>query len=246
MKFFDRAQYHQFDRILAVGPSTETTLNKWLPKLADRICVVENAIPVEEISSLAQQSLKNRTQDIDVLFVGRLIEAKGVDILLQALASAELRLDARIRASFVGDGPLRLRLEALAAELGLLGASFEGNQDNVYAWMARARMMILPSRWEGLPMVLLEGMATKVPIIATPVGAIDTVLSNQVSGILVPKGDVEQLSAAIIYLHNNEPRRKDLANAAFLTVKEKYDIKRMVGQTLSLYESALDSRNVPK
>ena len=87
-------------------------------------------------------------------------------------------------------------------------------------------------------MVLLEAMAIMRPaIIATPVGGMNDLLEDKVSGILVTVDDEKQLSSAICCILEDENLRNRLAHEAFGAVKEKYDIKRMFDQTLSIYRS---------
>jgi len=235
-KVIDRLQYRPFKLVIAVGKSTRSELDSWLPELSSRLRVIENAVPVNEIHEAGTRAGSQRMYDMDVIFVGRLTEAKGVDCLLRAVAIAQRKLGKPIKTCIVGDGPLKAQLENLAISLGLNEVCFVTPQENIYEWMACSRVIALPSRWEGLPMVLLEAMAIMRPaIIATPVGGMKDVLEDNASGILVSVDDAQQLASAICCLLEDEDLRNRLAHEAFRIAKEKYDIERMVEQTLSLY-----------
>ncbi|HYI61173.1 MAG TPA: glycosyltransferase [Acidimicrobiales bacterium] len=136
-----------------------------------------------------------------VLFVGRLVEKKGVDVLLRALA-----LVPEAGAVVVGDGPARPTLEALAAELGLGGrARFLGQQPRaaVMAELARAAVVALPSQvgaggdQDGTPVVLGEAVAAGVPVVASDLGGLSEHVADGETGWVVPPGSVEALAAAL-------------------------------------------------
>lgn len=136
-----------------------------------------------------------------VLFVGRLVEKKGVDVLLRALARVP-----EAGAVVVGDGPSRSALEALAAELGLGGrARFLGQRDRagVMAELARAALVALPSQvgaggdQDGTPVVLGEAMAAGVPVVASDLGGLAEHVADGTSGWLVAPGSVDELAGAL-------------------------------------------------
>lgn len=234
LRMLDRWLYGRFSWILAVGESTRVALLKWLPELAERTLLIENAVPVDDIRNIREQS--PLPPDIDVLFVGRLMQAKNVDVLLEALAKSELQLGRFIKARIVGDGPLRHRMQELASKLNLSDTEFVGTQDNIYEWMARSRVMVIPSQWEGLPMVLLEAMAIGLPVICTPAGAMGSVISDGETGLIVPVGDASALSSSIGALLEDQTLASELALAARRRVEQRYDIRQMVDRTLSFYE----------
>src|SRR5207247_5934205 len=138
-----------------------------------------------------------------VLFVGRLVERKGVAHLIEAIA----RLGSRgPRLEIVGEGPERPGLEALAARLGVVDrVVFRGKipPDELQASYARAAVCVLPSvldargDTEGLGVVLLEAMNHGTPVIASRVGGIPDIVEDGVSGLLVPPGDADALAAAV-------------------------------------------------
>lgn len=134
-----------------------------------------------------------------LLFVGRLAGVKGVPVLLEALA--QLRQDMPdVRLDLIGDGPERDEIEAEARALGLSEAvNFLGyqSQDAVAQALACHHALILPSFAEGVPVVLMEAMASAIPVVATQVGGVSELVEDGVSGRIVPPGDAAALATAI-------------------------------------------------
>ncbi|GAA4488042.1 glycosyltransferase [Gluconacetobacter asukensis] len=169
-----------------------------------------------------------------ILHVARLVELKGTEYLLRAFARMAAGCPA-LRLAIIGDGPLRVRLEALAGELGV-GARvlFLGARPHavVMEWMRRAMMLVLPSvlttsgRVEGLGMVMLEAAACGVPVVATRVGGIPEGVAEGRSGLIVPPRDVEALATAMDTLAADPVRRAAMGHAGRAFVVERFDLRR--------------------
>jgi glycosyltransferase involved in cell wall biosynthesis len=133
-----------------------------------------------------------------ILAVGRLTKQKDFPTLIRSFAQVRQNVPARLL--ILGEGVDRDELEALVRQLGLQDdVSLPGFVDNPYAYMHRAGLFVLSSRWEGLPTVLIEALYCGRPVIATdcPSGPRE-ILANGRFGALVPVGDVEALSRAIV------------------------------------------------
>lgn len=143
-----------------------------------------------------------------VLVLGRLIPQKGVDIVIEAMAGI-----ARVTLLIVGDGPERPRLEALAAARKV-DTEFLGNvtREHLPGVFAQAACIVLASRsGEGFPNVLLEAMASGVPVVATPVAGITDLVGHGRNGLLSPPGDHVALRATIVDLLSAPELRARLA-----------------------------------
>ncbi|MFC3060263.1 glycosyltransferase [Paenirhodobacter populi] len=134
-----------------------------------------------------------------LIFVGRLAAVKGLPILVEAFARLrERHPDAHL--SIVGDGPERKPAEARVAGLGIGDAvTFHGYQssDEVSELLARSDVMVLPSFAEGVPVVLMEAMASGLPVVASRVAGVQELVDDGVSGYAVPPGDVDSLVARL-------------------------------------------------
>lgn len=129
----------------------------------------------------------------DLLFVGRLVPVKGVDVLLRALATLPGR-----SLVIAGDGPERASLERLCATLGLsTRVRFQGWVENPSALMSSSRLLVLPSRNEGWPIALLEAAANGLPFLATDVGGCREMVAKLATGLLCPPGSIDALAEGI-------------------------------------------------
>jgi glycosyltransferase involved in cell wall biosynthesis len=134
---------------------------------------------------------------VDFVFVGELKYVKGVDILLEALAAHQSVFPGR--ALIVGSGPDEAKFKRLARKLGLNSrVSFAGAQSARSAF-ARARCVVVPSRSESFPYIVLEAAAAQMPLIATDVGGIPEIV-GQVEMPLIPSGDVPALAPLRAFL----------------------------------------------
>lgn len=165
------------------------------------------------------QLAKKRGQ---VVFVGRLVEKKGLQYLLQALGGIDCQL------KVIGDGPLRESLQSMApANAEFLG---QRSKDEVMKTIAESDLMVIPSVTaksgdrEGLPVTLMEAAANKTAVIATDMSGINDVIADGESGILVNERDVEGLKSAIQKVLADEKLRTNLANNLHKKAKD-FDVE---------------------
>ncbi len=171
-----------------------------------------------------------------LLFVGRLAAAKGVPVLLGALRIA-LKRDPSLSLTLVGDGPERPGLEALARGLP---ATFLGtrNQAEVAALLARHRLLVLPSFAEGVPVVLMEALASGRPVVATRIAGVAELVEDGVSGRLVPPGEEEALAEAILELVGHEELGRRMGEAGRAKVRAEFDSRREAARMAALLRHA--------
>ncbi len=168
--------------------------------------------------------------------LARLVPQKGLEVLLDAFA----RLASPARLVIAGDGPLRAALERRAAALDLAGrVRLLGPRADAAAVMAALDLFVLPSRWEGFGLVLLEAMAAGRPVVASRVSAIPEVVADGETALLVPPGDAAALAAAMQALLDDPARRQAMGAAGRRRVAERFAPAAMVAATLDLYAAAL-------
>jgi rhamnosyl/mannosyltransferase len=162
-----------------------------------------------------------------LLFVGRLVAYKGVDVLLRAMVGVPASL------VLVGDGPLRRTLEALAHELGVEDrVRFAGRVADVerLEWYGRADAVVLPSvsRQEAFGMVQVEAMLSGRPVVSTslPTG-VPWVNRHGETGLVVPPGDVDALRGALVAISSDREARRRLGRAARAHALEHFTAARM-------------------
>ncbi|MWL86541.1 glycosyltransferase [Cupriavidus sp. SW-Y-13] len=208
-----------YDAVVLLTDSMLADARVLLPDAADKLVRLYNAIDIANIRTRAQQPLEPGVtpQGPFIVSVGRLEESqKDFASLLHAyarLAGQGIAEDLVI----VGDGASRQHLEALAQSLGIASrVTFAGFQSNPHAWIGHARLLAFSSKMEGLPNVLLEGLAAGQVVVSTdcPTGPRE-ILDDGRAGLLVPVGDVAGLAEAIDRgLHDEALRAALLAHAA--------------------------------
>jgi glycosyltransferase involved in cell wall biosynthesis len=165
----------------------------------------------------------------DVVAVGRLVEIKRLDILLEAIALV-VRRQPRLTATLVGDGPLRSGLEQMARALHLEHCvRFAGFQPDVSPWLAQAKLYVLSSDSEGVPLALMEAMMSGLPVVATDVGDIRDLVENGVCGFLVPRRTPAELAQRIVHLLADESRLAGFGQQARIAAL-RYDTGRVTLQ----------------
>jgi glycosyltransferase involved in cell wall biosynthesis len=173
-----------------------------------------------------------------VLFVGRLDPVKGVTILLEAFAEAR-RSHPDAKLTVVGDGPARAALETQTKMLGVSEATtFLGycSQSDVANLLQRADCLVLPSFAEGVPVVLMEAMASGKPVIATQVGGVAELVQDGASGFLVPPGDVKALTSKLLTLFSDQDLCHRMGEIGRQKVMIEFNVRREAAWLLSLLQ----------
>lgn len=150
-----------------------------------------------------------------ILYVGNLLPVKNPELLLRAFARLRAGWHgAPLQLRLAGKGPMREGLEKLAAELGFLDSVyFLGPQDagQIASWMRAADVLCMSSHNEGLPNVVLEAMASGLPVVATDVGGIHEIVDAPWKGVLVPPAKEEELTAGLQRVLEEAPDRQRIA-----------------------------------
>lgn len=168
--------------------------------------------------------------------IGRLTPQKDHASFLRAAALITKDLP-KARFLIVGDGPLRKDLQSQATSLGLeKNLIFCGIRQDIPAVLAAIDLLVFSSKWEGLPITLLEGMAAARPVVSTNVGGVAGVICDEVTGLLVPPADPAALASACLQLLRDPKMRELLGKAGLSRVREQYSLQSMLRRTISLYE----------
>ena len=212
----------------------------------ERITIITNGINTLPVTPLSEaekvslrQSLRVGTSDLLLLTVARLQPQKGHTYLLDAIPRI---LQAVPQALFVfaGDGPLCEELQAKAHALSVEHAvRFIGVYTEIPQLLQTADVFVLPSLWEGLPVAMLEAMLAGIPVVASQVEGVEEVIQNDENGLLVPPGDPEALSRALIQLLQDRSAQEKLGAAGKATVEKEYTAERMCRSYEELFTNRL-------
>jgi glycosyltransferase involved in cell wall biosynthesis len=203
-----------------------------------RCHVVPNGIDVARFAAVIPSAADDRRR---VLSVARLVPQKGLDVLLKALPVVREAMG-DVTLTLLGEGPERARLGLLAEELGVAdGVRFGGVVTDVAPYFSVADVFVLPSRFEGLPLALLEAMAAGLPVVATAVDGNVDVVRNGMDGLVVPPDDPVALASALIEVLSKPDLALRLGAAARRRVAELYDVESMTNRTCEVYQRVLEA-----
>ncbi|MBO8140920.1 MAG: glycosyltransferase family 4 protein [Firmicutes bacterium] len=224
------------DRVITVSQyDRELALNlKVVPD--SKIVVVHNGIP-DIPSSLLARPCHDTAQ---LVMVARMDVPKDHALLLQALASLR---DCPWRLKLIGDGPFREHYEQLVHRLGIAErVMFLGTRKDVPEHLAQADIFVLASKWEGLPLSILEAMRAGLPVIASDVGGVREAVRDGETGFLIPRSDVNILKARLLTLLRNPDLRLQMGQAGREVYEKNFTLDIMIDKTLNIYESVIRDR----
>jgi glycosyltransferase involved in cell wall biosynthesis len=233
----DRFVLRNFARVVAVSDEVRQRLLKAGVR-DERIRMVRNGIDLRPFTG-AIASLRSDDATLLVGLVGRLSWEKGVEFFLMAAARALAEFPS-VKFVVVGEGADREKLERTIDELKIRDSvTMLGRRDDMPAVYASLDIMVSSSRQEGLPMAILEGMASSLPLVASAVGEVPTVVADGVTGLLVPAEDVERLAAGILELLRDRAKRERFGAAARKLIQDEYSAERMTADYLRVYDEAI-------
>lgn len=234
----DRYVLRKYSRVVAVSDEVRNRLLKSGVR-KERVSLIRNGIDLRPFGA-ALTSRRARADATPVVgWIGRLSHEKGADIFLRAAARVLAQVPG-VAFVVAGDGPERDKLESLIDELGIRrSVSMLGRRDDMPAVYALLDVMVVSSRQEGLPMAILEGMASALPLVATAVGQVPSVVLDGRTGLLVPPEDLDRLAANIVDLLRDPARRASLGAAGRQLVQDEYSAERMATDYIAVYEEAI-------
>jgi glycosyltransferase involved in cell wall biosynthesis len=238
----DRVSLRAADRVVTVCLPFARQLEQRGVK-RDRIRILANAIESrarlsESELRLLKQRLGLRPTDRAVVSIGRLSVEKGHATLIAAYRALSKTKDVRL--ILVGDGGERERLKTAADDLGER-VVFTGHVNDPWPYHCLADVFVLPSYSEGSPLALLEAMSASAPIVASDVGGIPELLSNETSALLVPPGSVNDLARSVErILHDSDLAKRLGAGAS--KVAQQFTPDQYARDRILIYESVLAPR----
>ncbi|MGI9657815.1 MAG: glycosyltransferase, partial [Gaiellaceae bacterium] len=217
----------RLDAHVAVGRDAGRELEEWVGLPRGSIATIYNARPSGTVSGRSEAD-----QHVSCVAVGRLHEQKGFDLLIDALSDVP---DVSLR--LVGDGVERASLEAHATARGVYErVEFLGWLDDPTPELERGDIFVLPSRYEGLPLSIIEAMFAELPVVAADVGSVRELVVDGETGLLVPPEDVQAIAAAMTSLAGDRERRRRLGSAARERALARFSLETMLERYRELYE----------
>lgn len=233
-------------RIVTTGERLRTQVVREAGVEAGRVVSIPTGIDLDRFrpgSAAAARAQLGLPLDAPLVgIVATLRSWKGHRFLLQAIASMP-RPDVVLLV--VGDGPQRQALQSLAGQLGLATrVCFAGNQPDVVPWMQALDVFCLPSYAnEGVPQALMQAMACGLPVVTTPVGSIDEIVTDGDTGVLVRPEDAQALREALEALLGDAARRSALGARAAQAAHERFAEERMVERMVEVFRAAAHGRH---
>jgi len=242
MKFYaalDRFFLRKFDKVIAVSENIKQK-NIESGVSAEKVTVIQNGISLNRFDNC--QSGKDIRKELGITdrsavigAVGRLSSEKGHRILLIAGKAIFEQFPEAIFI-IVGDGPLKRELQREFNSSSIIFTGIRNDIPDLYRCMD---FLVLPSLNEGFPMVILEAMASKLPVVATRVGEVP-LLINRENGILVEPGDVEGIKQALFYLLENRVIAKGMGQKGYQRVKDHFSSEKMAKDYMGIYKDVMN------
>lgn len=225
-------------KIICVSEHDRQLALKFKVTRPERLVVIHNGLdplPFRQATAARVASPEETSQGPLVMFVGRLAPPKDLMTLLAAFERISIG-----NLILVGDGPLRSRIEQSVEERGLSSrVSLLGERTDIPECLAASDVFVLPSRWEGLPITIIEAMMAGLPVVATHVGGVAELVEDGITGFLVPSEEPRALADAIQKLLDDKELRLRLGQAGREKALKEFTLEQTLAETQSVYEEAV-------
>ncbi|MBD1372646.1 glycosyltransferase [Hazenella sp. IB182357] len=228
------------DHLIVCSCSTQKELTSIAPQTNNKISVIPNGIGLpNNHSERLDQQLNKKNQVI--LFVGRLVPEKGVDLFIRA---APMILAHHPHAKFVviGEGSKLDHYKQLSMNLGLMNQidflGFVSNQlrDEMYR---QADVCVFPSLYEPFGIVVLEAMSFGAPVVVSNTGGLKEIVHSFKNGLIMKKHSIDELASKVVWVLDHPKEAQQLAHQAYQDLDKKYSWVKIAKQTIALYQSLL-------
>jgi glycosyltransferase involved in cell wall biosynthesis len=232
-----------FDKVLTVSFDMQDKLSAIITP--EKLITIHNAINTANLKVNKAEFEVRQEFGIEkgcaiIGSVGRMVPIKGYDIFLRA-AELILKVNPEVNFILAGDGPLKLKLESIARNMGLNSAvRFAGFRSDILETINCFDIFVVSSYYEGIPIALLQAMALKKAIVATGVGGVNEIIENGTSGFLVESGNADEIASACITFLNNTGIRKKMGAEARKRVEEEFSVEIQKERILRLYNEMMN------
>jgi glycosyltransferase involved in cell wall biosynthesis len=236
-----RVAAHWVNGFIAVSDDVKRAMLKTYSLGPDKVAVICNSVdvrryqqPVDRVRVRRELGLAENSRVVAV--VATFKEQKGHRYLIEAVPSVISQFP-DLHILFIGDGDLREELQAQARAAGVDDhIHFLGFRQDIPDLLAASDYFVLPSLWEGLPMALVEAMASGLPVLATEVSGSKQVMVHGQTGLLVAPGNVQQLKEAMLRMLSEPDQSKAMAEAAQRRIAANFSSKKQAEEHVALYQ----------
>lgn len=245
-RMVDRWFAKHTNMVIAVSQAVKKYYHEDVGIPTDKINVIPNAIDVSAYENIGDitylyKDLNITSDDFVIACVGRLNPQKAHHFLLESLKPLKSKYT-NLKVVIVGKGELKNHLVTLSKEYGVSDiVRFVGHRSDIPQILAFSDALVLPSIFEGLPLCVLEAMASELPVIATDVGGTAELAVDGVTGYIVPPRDPQALTAAIEKLMKLSDQGKALGTAGKKIVTERFSIQAITRQTEQLFSELMET-----
>ncbi len=234
----EKILFHRVDKVVAVSKADKEYLERYY-RLSN-VVYLPNGIDPKSL--LKNRKEKKKLQFVDNFFIfltiARFDFQKGYDVLIEAISLVNHHLPKDVRFILVGGGPLFIKMKNIVKRKGLEGRIiFAGEIVNSHSLWANAHVFVLPSRWEGLPTVILEAGIYKKPVIASATYGNTELVNHGKTGLLFPNENAYALGNLILEATRNYNQLIKMGENLHKEVMKNYHIKNCVSRYKRLYES---------
>jgi len=235
---YGKLVYNQMDVNISVSEYNRRRASLIYKIPLDKITTIPSAVDSSFLNDISSKEAESRSGYPVVLYVGRLAPRKGVHYLLQAMQHI-IEHFPEARLVVVGVGPLEHHLRDLPKRLGLQNSvMFLGyvSDERIRRLLTIADVVVVPSIFEGCPLVLLEAMAAGKPVVASAVQGIPEVVKHDFSGLLVKPSNISEIEHAVVRLLEDKSFANHLGENARRTIVRDYSWEKIARRTLEVYE----------
>ena len=245
-RFLYRLTSRRVSGVIAVSDDVRTSILNRVGSLNDKIVVIANGVDVDRYGDSVDRDEVRAELGLDsnafvMVMVAMFKEQKGHVYLIEAAAEV-LPPHPEARILLIGDGELRPEMERRVHTAHIADAvAFLGSRRDVARILAASDLFVLPSLWEGLPMALLEAMASGLPCIATTVSGSAQVVVPDVTGLLVPPGDTAALRDAMLAMLAEPVRARQMGDAGRRRVTSDFSARKQTTDLIARFSADIDA-----
>ncbi len=221
------------DYIIPVSNNLKEKLINRHGKKDEKIKLIYNGIDIDIDRSMVNS--REKDEKFKFLFVGRLVEIKNVELLLQGLHYIKNKGKDFV-CNIIGDGEDLEKLKKISKDLGLDSkVNFLGYRNDILEFMTKSDVLILTSKMEGIPITIIEAFASKLPVISTAVGGVLEMIVNGKTGILFDLENKDEFNRVLLDLLENKYDLDKLSCNAYNEYLEKWNQKKLTDEYKCIY-----------